>query len=81
MSRVNVRYIVSDVDAAIPFYTDMLDFKVVMHPAPGLRKLVARGFTIAAQPAGCRRGLGKLCRLVSFLVQAAGTEYRSKSTT
>ena len=39
MSRVNVRYIVSDVDAAIPFYTDMLDFKVVMHPAPGFASL------------------------------------------
>jgi catechol 2,3-dioxygenase-like lactoylglutathione lyase family enzyme len=39
MGRVNVRYIVSDVDAAIPFYTDMLDFKVVMHPAPGFASL------------------------------------------
>jgi len=39
MSRINVRYIVSDVDAAIPFYTDMLDFKVVMHPAPGFASL------------------------------------------
>lgn len=28
---VSVRYIVDDVDAAIPFYTDMLDFKVDMH--------------------------------------------------
>ena len=28
MSKVNVRYIVSDVDAAIPFYTDMLGFKL-----------------------------------------------------
>ena len=42
MSRVKVRYMVSDVDAAIPFYTDMLDFKVVMHPAPGFASL-ARG--------------------------------------
>ena len=39
MSKVNVRYIVSDVDVAIPFYTDMLDFKVVMHPAPGFASL------------------------------------------
>src|SRR2546422_9683484 len=39
MSKVNVRYIVSDVDAAIPFYTNMLDFKVVMHPAPGFARL------------------------------------------
>lgn len=31
---VSVRYIVDDVDAAILFYTKMLDFKVEMHPAP-----------------------------------------------
>lgn len=31
---VSVRYIVNDVDAAIQFYTKMLDFKVEMHPAP-----------------------------------------------
>jgi catechol 2,3-dioxygenase-like lactoylglutathione lyase family enzyme len=39
MSKVSVRYIVSDVDAAIPFYTDMLGFKVQMHPAPGFASL------------------------------------------
>ena len=31
----SVRYIVSDVDAAIAFYTGLLGFKVEMHPAPG----------------------------------------------
>lgn len=39
MGKVNVRYIVRDVDAAIPFYTDMLGFKLVMHPAPGFASL------------------------------------------
>ena len=39
MGKVNVRYIVSDVDAAIPFYTDMLDFKLEFHPAPGFASL------------------------------------------
>jgi catechol 2,3-dioxygenase-like lactoylglutathione lyase family enzyme len=39
MSKVNVRYIVNDVDAAIPFYTEMLGFKVEMHPAPGFASL------------------------------------------
>jgi catechol 2,3-dioxygenase-like lactoylglutathione lyase family enzyme len=39
MSKVNVRYIVNDVDAAIPFYTGMLGFKVEMHPAPGFASL------------------------------------------
>ena len=39
MSKVNVRYIVNDVAAAIPFYTDILNFKVEMHPAPGFANL------------------------------------------
>ena len=39
MSKVSVRYIVKDVDAVIPFYTDMLGFKVDMHPAPGFASL------------------------------------------
>jgi catechol 2,3-dioxygenase-like lactoylglutathione lyase family enzyme len=39
MGKVSVRYIVSDVDAAIPFYTDMLGFKLEMHPAPGFASL------------------------------------------
>jgi catechol 2,3-dioxygenase-like lactoylglutathione lyase family enzyme len=39
MSKVSVRYIVSDVDAAISFYTDMLGFKLDMHPAPGFASL------------------------------------------
>ena len=39
MSKVNIRYIVKDVDAVIPFYTDMLGFKVDMHPAPGFASL------------------------------------------
>src|SRR5437773_2337170 len=42
MSPVSVRYIVADVDAAIPFYTEMLGFKLEMHPAPGFASL-ARG--------------------------------------
>jgi catechol 2,3-dioxygenase-like lactoylglutathione lyase family enzyme len=36
---VGVRYIVNDVDAAIGFYTQALDFKVDMHPAPGFARL------------------------------------------
>jgi len=39
MSKVSVRYIVNDVDAVIPFYTEMLGFKVDMHPAPGFASL------------------------------------------
>jgi catechol 2,3-dioxygenase-like lactoylglutathione lyase family enzyme len=39
MGKVSVRYIVSDVDAAIPFYTERLGFKLDMHPAPGFARL------------------------------------------
>src|SRR5215467_4328437 len=39
MGKVNVRYIVNDVDTVIPFYADMLGFKVEMHPAPGFASL------------------------------------------
>jgi|SRR3982751_1543059 predicted enzyme related to lactoylglutathione lyase len=35
MSKVGVRYIVDNVEAAIPFYRDMLGFTLEMHPAPG----------------------------------------------
>jgi catechol 2,3-dioxygenase-like lactoylglutathione lyase family enzyme len=42
MATVNVRYIVDDVDAAITFYCDHLDFQEVMHPAPTFAML-ARG--------------------------------------
>jgi catechol 2,3-dioxygenase-like lactoylglutathione lyase family enzyme len=34
MATVQVRYIVHDVDKAIPFYTEQLGFKLDMHPAP-----------------------------------------------
>ena len=39
MNGVSVRYIVADVDKAIPFYTDMLGFHLDMHPAPGFASL------------------------------------------
>jgi catechol 2,3-dioxygenase-like lactoylglutathione lyase family enzyme len=39
MSKISVRYIVADVDAAIRFYTEMLGFQVEMHPAPGFASL------------------------------------------
>ena len=34
MATVQVRYIVNDVDAAIAFYTKLLGFNLIMHPAP-----------------------------------------------
>jgi catechol 2,3-dioxygenase-like lactoylglutathione lyase family enzyme len=39
MATVSVRYIVSDVDAAIAFYRDNLGFTEVMHPSPAFAML------------------------------------------
>jgi catechol 2,3-dioxygenase-like lactoylglutathione lyase family enzyme len=39
MDKVRVRYIVADVDAVIPFYTELLGFQVDLHPAPGFASL------------------------------------------
>src|SRR5437867_2162223 len=39
MSKVSVRYIVADVDAAIAFYTGRLGFQLEVHPAPGFARL------------------------------------------
>ena len=36
---VSFRYIVNDVEAAIPFYTEALGFQVDMHPGPGFASL------------------------------------------
>lgn len=39
MTKVQVRYIVHDVDAAIAFYCQHLGFREVMHPAPAFAML------------------------------------------
>jgi catechol 2,3-dioxygenase-like lactoylglutathione lyase family enzyme len=39
MSTVSVRYIVDDVDAAIPFYCEHLGFHEDMHPDPAFAML------------------------------------------
>ena len=39
MATVSVRYIVEDVDAAIPFYTERLGFEIEMHPGPGFASI------------------------------------------
>ena len=35
----SVRYIVNNVDEALPFYTEALGFTLLMHPAPGFAAL------------------------------------------
>jgi predicted enzyme related to lactoylglutathione lyase len=39
VARVSVRYIVDDVDAALPFDVEQLGFNLEMHPAPGFASL------------------------------------------
>jgi catechol 2,3-dioxygenase-like lactoylglutathione lyase family enzyme len=39
MAKVQIRYIVNDVDKALPFYIDQLGFQLVMHPAPAFAML------------------------------------------
>jgi len=38
-SKVTIRYIVQDVDAAVKFYTELLGFVLDMRPAPGFAAL------------------------------------------
>ena len=52
MSMVTVRYIVDDVEAATGFYTDLLDFEVQMHPAPGFAGLKREGLLLALNEQG-----------------------------
>ena len=39
MDTVSVRYIVTEVEAAIRFYVDLLGFRLDLHPAPGFAAL------------------------------------------
>jgi catechol 2,3-dioxygenase-like lactoylglutathione lyase family enzyme len=59
MSSVQVRYIVTDVDAAIAFYTEHLAFHEVMHPAPTFAML-SRGDLrlVLSAPGGPNSGGG-----------------------
>ena len=42
MDHASVRYIVTDVDAAVTFYTELLGFRLDLRPAPGFAQ-VSRG--------------------------------------
>jgi catechol 2,3-dioxygenase-like lactoylglutathione lyase family enzyme len=39
LTQMRVRYIVTDVDAALAFYTQQLGFQIDMHPGPGFAML------------------------------------------
>lgn len=46
MNKISVRYIVTDVEAAIGFYTGLLGFQLDIHPAPGFARLSRNGFQL-----------------------------------
>jgi len=52
MSMVSVRYIVTDVDAAVEFYTTLLGFEVRMRPAPGFAALERGGLRLLLNAPG-----------------------------
>jgi catechol 2,3-dioxygenase-like lactoylglutathione lyase family enzyme len=57
MATVSVRYIVDDVDAAIDFYTQRLDFSEVLHPAPTFAMLSRGDLRLAlSAPSGAGGG-------------------------
>jgi catechol 2,3-dioxygenase-like lactoylglutathione lyase family enzyme len=72
---VSVRYIVNNVDEAIPFYTEHLGFEVQMHPNPGFAALTRGDLRLLINQPGAG-GAGQLNP-----ARAAGTAFRSKSRT
>ncbi len=56
---VSVRYIVDDVDAAVSFYTEHLDFKVDMHPGPGFASLLRGELRLLLNRPGGGGGAGQ----------------------
>jgi catechol 2,3-dioxygenase-like lactoylglutathione lyase family enzyme len=59
MATVQVRYIVDDVDAAIAFYTDHLEFKLEMHPAPAFAMIALGDLRLVLSAAGGGPGGGQ----------------------
>jgi catechol 2,3-dioxygenase-like lactoylglutathione lyase family enzyme len=59
MSKVSVRYIVNNVDEAIPFYRDMLGFNVDMHPAPPFAMLSRGDLVLLLNVPGGGGGAGQ----------------------
>jgi catechol 2,3-dioxygenase-like lactoylglutathione lyase family enzyme len=59
MATVTVRYIVTDVDEAIAFYSDHLDFEVVMRPAPPFAMLSRGDLRLLLSAPGGQGGGGQ----------------------
>jgi len=56
---VAVRYIVSNVDEALPFYIDLLGFKLEMHPAPPFAQISKDGVNVYLNQPGGGGGAGQ----------------------
>ena len=59
MAKVQVRYIVNDVDVAIAFYCDHLDFHEDMHPSPFFAMLSRGDLRLVLSKPGGGRGGGQ----------------------
>ena len=59
MASVSVRYIVSDVEAAIAFYSDQLGFHVEFHPGPGFAMLSRGALRLLVSTPGGGGGAGQ----------------------
>src|SRR5688572_24328885 len=59
VATFRVRYIVDDVDAALSFYTELLGFKVDMHPAPGFAAISRDGLQLLLNKPGGGGGAGQ----------------------
>ncbi len=81
MGAVSVRCIVNDVDAAIPFYTEMLGFKVEMHAPGGFASLSRGDLVLLLRRPGAGGGGAVDARPARCPPLAAGTVSRSSSTT
>ena len=57
---MTVRYIVNDVAQAIAFYTEHLDFGVVMHPAPAFAMLGRGDLRLLLSAPGGQGGGGQI---------------------
>lgn len=59
MATVSVRYIVDDVDEAIAFYTQLLGFELVMHPAEAFAMLTCGDLRLVLSRPGGGPGGGQ----------------------
>ena len=59
MASISVRYIVDDVEAAVSFYTQHLDFTLEMKPAPGFAMLSRADLRLLLSTPGGGGGAGQ----------------------